>query len=129
MKVTSAGRSAPGKSATLSSRTSVEPIRSPLLPVSRPVRKISDFAYRTPQQYRREAYERTAADRGGDLFPEPYWFLPSLGEAIARAEHRDPCYARSEWVESGGPFDPMPAIPVPARDFGRDERTVGVDGE
>lgn len=62
-------------------------------------------------------------------FAEPYCFLPSLEEAIARAEHRDPCYARSEWVESGGPFDPMPAIPVPARDFGRDERTVGVDGE
>lgn len=62
-------------------------------------------------------------------FAERHCFLPSLEEAIARAEHRDAFYATSEWVDSGGPFDPMPGIPVPAREFGRDERTVGVDGE
>jgi hypothetical protein len=62
-------------------------------------------------------------------FAERHCFLPSLEEAITRAEHRDAFYARSEWVDSGGPFDPMPAISVPARDFGRDERTVGIDGE
>jgi|SRR5580658_4149408 hypothetical protein len=62
-------------------------------------------------------------------FAEQDCSFPSLEQAIARAEHRDACFARSEWVDAGGPFDPFPAVSVPARQLGRDERTVTVDGE
>lgn len=64
-------------------------------------------------------------------FAERDCFIPSLEEAITRAEHRDAFYARSEWVNAGGPFDDsLPdEVPVPARAFDRDNRLVGVDGE
>jgi hypothetical protein len=54
---------------------------------------------------------------------------PSLEEAIARAEHRDACFARLEWVEARDSFDPFPALPVPYRDLDHDERILAVDGE
>jgi hypothetical protein len=49
--------------------------------------------------------------------------------AIARAEHRDACFARSEWADAGGPFDSFTGASVPDRQLDRDERTVSVDGE
>jgi hypothetical protein len=54
---------------------------------------------------------------------------PSLEEAIARAEHRDACFARREWMEAGDSFDPFPALPVPYRNLDHDERILAVDGE
>ena len=62
-------------------------------------------------------------------FAERHCFIPSLEEAIARAEHRDIFFARSEWVNAGGPFDPVPEVSVPVAGFGHVERTVDVDGE
>lgn len=62
-------------------------------------------------------------------FAEQDCSFPSLEVAIARAEHRDACFARSEWADAGGPFDPMTGASVPDRQLGRDERTVTVDGE
>lgn len=63
-------------------------------------------------------------------FAEHDCFVPSLEEAIARAEHRDVFFARREWVDAGGPFDPVPEVSVPpASKFGRDERPVSVDGQ
>jgi hypothetical protein len=54
---------------------------------------------------------------------------PSLAEAIARAEHRDACFARSEWVDAGDCFDPFPPVPVPDRILDHRQHTVVVDGE
>ena len=54
---------------------------------------------------------------------------PSLEEAIARAEHRDACVARREWVAAGDSFDPFPERAVPDRDLDRTERILAVQGE
>lgn len=54
---------------------------------------------------------------------------PSLEEAIARAEHRDACFARLEWMEAGDSFDPFPELPVPYRNLDHNERILAVDGE
>jgi hypothetical protein len=62
-------------------------------------------------------------------FSEQDCCSPSLGEAIARAEHRDACFARSEWVDAGDSFDPFPPVPVPDQSLDHSERTVAVDGE
>jgi hypothetical protein len=53
----------------------------------------------------------------------------SLEEAIARAEHRDACFARFEWVNAGDSFDSFPEMPVPDRNLDLSERMVSVDGE
>jgi hypothetical protein len=62
-------------------------------------------------------------------FTEQGCSFPSLEVAIARAEHRDACFASSDWVDAGGPFDSFTGASVPDRQLGRDERTVTVDGE
>jgi hypothetical protein len=62
-------------------------------------------------------------------FSEEDCYSPSLAEAIARAEHRDACFARLEWVEAGDSFDPFPGLPVPDRVLDHDERVLAVDGE
>jgi hypothetical protein len=54
---------------------------------------------------------------------------PSLAEAIARAEHRDTCFGRREWVDAGDSFDPFPGLSVPYRNLDRSERVFAVDGE
>ena len=54
---------------------------------------------------------------------------PSLEEAIARAEHRNACFARLEWVEAGDSFDPFPELPVPDWNLDRKERILAVDGQ
>jgi hypothetical protein len=62
-------------------------------------------------------------------FSEEDCYSPSLAEAIARAEHRDACFARLEWVEAGDSFDPFPELPVPDRVLDHNERVLAVDGE
>ena len=62
-------------------------------------------------------------------FSEEDCYSPSLAEAIARAEHRDACFARLEWVQAGDSFDPFPELPVPDRVLGHNERVLAVDGE
>jgi hypothetical protein len=62
-------------------------------------------------------------------FAERHCFVPALEEAIARAEHRDACYARSAWMDAADPFEPVPEVGVPAAGFGHAERTIDVDGE
>jgi truncated hemoglobin YjbI len=61
-------------------------------------------------------------------FSEEDCYSPSLEEAIARAEHRDACFARLEWV-AGDSFDPFPELPVPDQDLDHNERILAVDGE
>ena len=62
-------------------------------------------------------------------FSEEHCDSPSLEEAIARAEHRDACFARREWVHAGDSFDPVPWVPVPDRDLDYTKRVITVDGE
>jgi hypothetical protein len=62
-------------------------------------------------------------------FSEEECYSPSLEEAIARAEHRDACFARLEWVEAGDSFDPFPELSVPEQDLDHNERILAVDGE
>jgi hypothetical protein len=62
-------------------------------------------------------------------FSDEDCWSPSLEEAIARAEYRDACFARREWVEAGDPFDPFPERPVPYRNLDRSERILAVDSE
>jgi hypothetical protein len=62
-------------------------------------------------------------------FSEEDSYSPSLEEAIARAEHRDACFARLEWVDAGDSFDPFPEVRVPDRNLDHSERIVAVDGE
>lgn len=62
-------------------------------------------------------------------FSEEDCYSPSLEEAIARAEHRDACFARLEWVHAGDSFDPFPELRVPDRNLDHSERIVAVDGE
>jgi hypothetical protein len=55
--------------------------------------------------------------------------VPSLGQALAGAAHRDACYARDKWEEAGGPFEsPAPAQAL-ATELRRNDRQVVVDGE
>ncbi|HEV2251942.1 MAG TPA: hypothetical protein VGS06_01990 [Streptosporangiaceae bacterium] len=62
-------------------------------------------------------------------FSEEVCDSPPLEEAITRAEHRDACFARREWVEAGDSFDPFPALTVPHQNLDHDERILAVDGE
>jgi hypothetical protein len=62
-------------------------------------------------------------------FSEEDCYSPSLEEAIARAEHRDACFARLEWAEAGDSFDPFPELPVGDRDLDHNECILAVDGE
>lgn len=61
-------------------------------------------------------------------FSEEHVWSPSLEEAIARAEHRDACFARLEWADAGDSFDPFPGAPVPDRNLDHEERILAVDG-
>jgi hypothetical protein len=62
-------------------------------------------------------------------FSEEDCWSPSLEEAIARAEHRDACFARLDWAGAGDSFDPFPGAPVPDRDLDREERVLAAGGE
>jgi hypothetical protein len=56
-------------------------------------------------------------------------YLPSLKEALTRAEHRDAAWARGEWEDPTDPFSPAPRMPVPASGFAHQDRAVVIDGE
>jgi hypothetical protein len=60
-------------------------------------------------------------------------YLPSAEEALVRAERQDAAYARGDWEDAAGPFDPPigpdPSVPVPASGFAREDRVVIIDGE
>jgi hypothetical protein len=62
-------------------------------------------------------------------FSVEHCYSPSLEEAIARAEHRDACFARLEWEDAGDSFDPVPPVPIPDRNLDHGERIIVVDGE
>ena len=62
-------------------------------------------------------------------FSERHCYLPSLEEAIGRAEHRDAAWARGDWGSAGGAFEPVPYVPVRPDGFEREERPVVVAGE
>ena len=62
-------------------------------------------------------------------FSEEACDSPSLEEAIARAEHRDACFARRDWVHAGDSFDPVPWVRLPDRDLDYSNRVITVDGE
>ena len=56
-------------------------------------------------------------------------YLPSLKEALARAEHRDAAWARGEWEDVPDTFGSHPGAPVPVGGFARQDRAVAIDGE
>jgi hypothetical protein len=65
-------------------------------------------------------------------FAEERCHVPPLEEAIARAEHRDACFARLDWVAAGDCFDssvPGPRMPFRDKSFDYGERLIAVDGE
>jgi hypothetical protein len=61
-------------------------------------------------------------------FDEDDCYVPSLEEAITRAEKRDAALARHELTVHIDVFAGEPEIPVPAHAFGCAERAVIVDG-
>ena len=81
------------------------------------------LAYGHPHDVRKPLIQVQTCFSGEDCCP------PSLEEAIARAEHRDACFARREWMEAGDFFDPFPERPVPGWDLDRTERILAVDGQ
>jgi hypothetical protein len=66
-------------------------------------------------------------------FSEPYCYLPSVGQALARAEHRDAAWARNDLGELVGVFSPAnrpsEEVPVPEDVLTRQRRAADVDGE
>jgi hypothetical protein len=60
-------------------------------------------------------------------------YRPLLEEALVRADHRDAAYARDEWADVPGPFEPPigldSSVPVPANGFAHQDRAVIIDGE
>jgi hypothetical protein len=62
-------------------------------------------------------------------FSERHCYLPSLEEAIGRAEHRDAAWTRGDWESAGGPFEPVPEVPLSLGAFEHEERSVVVEGQ
>jgi hypothetical protein len=62
------------------------------------------------------------------VLSEPHCYLPSVEQALARAEHRDAAWARNDLNELAGvlsPADqPWEEVPVPEDDLARQERAV-----
>jgi hypothetical protein len=81
------------------------------------------LAYGHPHDVRKPLIQVQTCFSDEDCWP------PSLEEAIARAEHRDACFARRDWMAAGDFFDPCPGLAVPDRALDRTERILAVDGQ
>ena len=62
-------------------------------------------------------------------FEEQDCFVPSLEEAITRAQLRDRAWARQDWEGDLGVFSPDPEVQVPADGFERADRIVVIAGQ
>jgi hypothetical protein len=62
-------------------------------------------------------------------FAEQDCFVPSLQEAITRAEVRDRAWAHQDWEGDLGVFSPDPEVQVPADGFERADRIIVVAGQ
>jgi hypothetical protein len=62
-------------------------------------------------------------------FSDRDYDLPTLQETITRAELRDQAWARENWEDDLGVFDPWPEVQIPAEGFECHERVVVVAGQ